>query len=218
MIAILLGFMAVSLLTLPARPFLVAHHPIVLEFLAGSLTAVGTGAAYARIGQASLGLVIVAGAVGMVKLDWLFWLAGRRWGNRVLALVAPGPRAQKFVAKLQQRHPVLTGVAVAAAPLPGMPAAAIYCLAGLTRMRLLTFLTLNLLGSGLFVGLVAGLGYSLGQRGVDFILVVDKYAGWISIAIIGLLAFGGRQHVAARTSAVSSSDPSEKPDDSPADA
>ena len=26
-------------------------------------------------------IVLVAGFVGMAKFDWLFWLAGRRWGD-----------------------------------------------------------------------------------------------------------------------------------------
>ena len=178
------GVMGVLLLTIPLRPFLLASHPVVLELVTGSLSAIGAGAAFARIGETSLGLVVLAGVVGMVKLDWLFWLAGRRWGARVVALFAPGERAGRFVERLRTANPWLVRLAVLAGALPGVPAVAVYCLAGLTRMRLLTFLLFDALGALLVVGLVAGLGYGLGQHAVDVVLLVDKYALWVSLALV----------------------------------
>lgn len=62
----------------PAQPFLIAHHPVLLEFLTGDLVVIGAAAAFARIGEAPFWLVVVAGAVGMVKFDALAWWAGRR--------------------------------------------------------------------------------------------------------------------------------------------
>ncbi|HXV58182.1 MAG TPA: hypothetical protein VD704_09980 [Gaiellaceae bacterium] len=37
-------------------------------------------------------------------------------------------------------------------------------------------------------GLVAGLGYGLGQRAVDVVLAVDRYASIVSLTTIGLAA------------------------------
>ncbi len=64
----------------PLKPFLLASHPVLLAFLTGDRTATGAAAAFARIGEAPLWLV-VAGAVGMVKLDRLTWWTGRQWGS-----------------------------------------------------------------------------------------------------------------------------------------
>ena len=72
-------------------PFLIATHPVLLEFANGSLAAVGAAAAFARVGEIPLWLVIVAGAVGMAKFDWMTWWAGRRWGRGMLAFFMTHP-------------------------------------------------------------------------------------------------------------------------------
>jgi len=48
----------------PLNPFLVAEHPVLLEFVSGDLLAIGAGAAFARVGEAPLWLVVVAGPSG----------------------------------------------------------------------------------------------------------------------------------------------------------
>lgn len=201
LVATVFGVMGLMALTIPFRPFLLASHPVLLEFVTGSLSAIGAGAAFARIGETSLWLVVLAGVVGMIKFDWLFWLAGRRWGARVLALFAPGPAAARFVERLRTAKPLWVCLAVAAGALPGVPSVAVYCLAGLSRMRLVTFLIFDALGALIMVGLLAGLGYGLGQHAVDVVLLVDKYAIWVSLAlIIGLSFFSGLRRSKATTS------------------
>ncbi len=201
LIGTILGVTVVMALTIPLRPFLLASHPVLLELVTGSLSAIGAGAAFARIGEAQLWVVVAAGVVGMVKLDWLFWLAGRRWGARVIALFAPGERAARFVDRLRGANPWLVRLAVLAGALPGVPAVAVYCLAGLNRMRLATFLLFDALGALLMVGLVAGLGYGLGQHAVDVVLLVDKYALWVSLVLIVGLSFLSAYRSARSTSA-----------------
>ena len=61
-------------------------------------------------------------------------------------------------------------------------------MAGWVRMRLATFLFLDLAGALLMTGLVAGLGYGLGQRAVDIVLLIDRYASMVSLAMITLAA------------------------------
>ena len=201
LVATVFGVMGLMALTIPFRPFLLASHPVLLEFVTGSLSAIGAGAAFARIGETSLWLVVLAGVVGMIKFDWLFWLAGRRWGARVLALFAPGPAAARFVERLRTAKPLWVCLAVAAGALPGVPSVAVYCLAGLSRMRLVTFLIFDALGALIMVGLLAGLGYGLGQHAVDVVLLVDKYAIWVSLAlIIGLSFLSGLRRSKATTS------------------
>lgn len=172
----------------PVKPFLIAHHPIVLEFLTGSQVAIGAGAAFARIGEAPLWLVIVAGLFGMSKFDWLFWLCGRRWGQRVVRMFTPSQKAQQALAKLEHR-PWLLRLAVVLSVLPGIPAGAVYAFAGWARMRLATFIICDLISSAIMVCLVAGLGYSLGQHAVDVVIKIDDYAVWVSVAMIVALAF-----------------------------
>jgi membrane protein DedA with SNARE-associated domain len=53
-------------------------------------------------------------------------------------------------------------------------------------MRLLTFLILDLIGSLLWAGMLAGLGYTLGHRAVVAAATISRYSWWITIGIVAL--------------------------------
>ena len=180
----ILGVVALGLATRPLKPFLIAHHPVLLEFLTGDLVVIGAAAAFARIGEAPLWLVVVAGAVGMVKFDWLAWWAGRQWGAGIIRIFTASERAQRYAARATEWSPWVVRLAVVIAVLPGIPTAVVYAAAGWARMRLATFLLLNLVGAVLMTSVVAGLGYSLGQRAVDVVLAIDRYASVVSLTLI----------------------------------
>jgi membrane protein DedA with SNARE-associated domain len=169
----------------PVKPFLLASHPVALEVLTGDLFAVGAAAAFARVGETQLWLVVLAGAVGMVKLDWLAWWAGRRWGEGMMRMVGATPeRARRYADRAAKLNPWVFRLAVIGAFLPGIPAPIIFTMAGIAGMRLVTFLALDLTGAFVITGIVAGLGYGLGQAAVDVVLVVDRYASLVSLTLI----------------------------------
>lgn len=182
----ILAVVALGLALRPLKPFLLASHPAVLAFLTGDLTAIGAAAAFARIGELPLWLVVVAGAAGMVKFDWLTWWAGRQWGGGIIKLFTASERAQRFAGRAAELNPWVIRAAVVLAVLPGVPTAVVYAMAGWARMRLATFLLLDLAGALLVTGLVAGVGYGLGQRAVDVVLLVDQYASVLSLTLIAL--------------------------------
>jgi membrane protein DedA with SNARE-associated domain len=53
-------------------------------------------------------------------------------------------------------------------------------------MRLVTFLILDLIGAVLWAGLLAGLGYALGQHAVHAARTVSHYSLWFTIGIVAL--------------------------------
>lgn len=179
-----LGILLLMVASMPVRPFLLASHPVALSAVTGSLSAIGAGAAFARIGQGELWLVIAAGVFGMVKFDWLFWLAGRRWGAKIIELWAPGDLAKRFVARVRSWPRWAMPLAVIAAALPGVPAPAVFAVAGLGGVGIIRFLLFDAIGAALIAGLVAGLGYGVGQHAVDVVLMIDKYALWIALTMI----------------------------------
>jgi membrane protein DedA with SNARE-associated domain len=181
-----LGLVALGFVLRPLKPFLLASHPVTLAFLTGDLTAIGAAAAFARIGQAPIELVILAGAAGMVKFDWLAWWMGRQWGAGIVRMLTVSEHAQRFAGRATQLHPKILLAAVVLAALPGIPSAVIYVMAGWARMRLTVFLLLDLVGALLMSGLVGGLGYGLGQRAVDVVLLVDRYASLVSLSMIAV--------------------------------
>lgn len=95
-VAGILASFLLLLISFPLRPLLIASSPIALSALTGGLATIGVGAAFARVGEASLWLVTVAGVFGLVKFDWLFWLAGRAWGPKALTFFTPGRYAGRF--------------------------------------------------------------------------------------------------------------------------
>lgn len=188
LMAAILAVVAVGVALRPFKAFLIADHPVALEILTGDLTAVGAAAAFARIGEAPLWLVVIAGAVGMVKFDWLTWWTGRRWGAGIIRMFTTSPRALRWAGRARELDPWILRVAVVLAMLPGVPTAVVYAMAGWAGMRLTTFLLLDLAGSVMVAGLVAALGYGLGETAVDVVLTVDRYASLVAVITIASAA------------------------------
>jgi membrane protein DedA with SNARE-associated domain len=182
----ILAVVALGFVIRPLKPFLIADHPVLLGFVSGDLVAIGAGAAFARIGEAPLWLVVVAGAAGMVKFDWLAWWAGRQWGPGIIRIFTTSERAQRYAARAAERNPWVVRLAVVLAVLPGIPTAVVYAAVGWAGMRLTTFLLLDLVGAVLMTATVAGLGYGLGQRAVDVVLMIDRYASAVSLTMIAV--------------------------------
>lgn len=169
----------------PIKPFLLASHPVELEILTGDQLVIGAAAAFARIGEVPLWLVVVAGAIGMAKFDWLTWWAGRQWGEGIIQMFTTRERARRYAERATRLNPWIVRIAVVAAVLPGIPAPIVYAIAGMAGMRLATFLILNVVGALFITSLVAGLGYGFGQSAVDMVLLIDRYALLASLTLIG---------------------------------
>jgi membrane protein DedA with SNARE-associated domain len=186
LLAAILAVVAFGIVLRPLQPFLIASHPVLLGFLSGDMAAVGAAAAFARIGEVPLWLVVVAGATGMIKYDWLTWWAGRQWGQGIIRMFTTSHRALQWAQRARDADPRIVRVAVVLAMLPGVPTAVVYALAGWAGMKLTTFLLLDLVGALAMTGLVGGVGYGLGQHAVDAVLLIDRYASAVSLTLIGL--------------------------------
>jgi membrane protein DedA with SNARE-associated domain len=173
---------------LPFRAPLVGTHPIVLVLLNGSTEAIVSAAAFARIGHGSLIVVLLAAIPGLMKFDPLFWWAGRLWGERLIAILSGRRnRGGKYMDRVQRWGRKFTWPAVIISPFLPIPSAIIYAVAGWAGMRLLTFIILDVIGSLLWAGLLAGLGYALGHHAVVVAQAISHYGLWISIGLIVLI-------------------------------
>ncbi|WP_434591715.1 DedA family protein [Brevibacterium sp. 1718] len=186
---IIIGVPLIYLGLMPLRPWMLVNAPVVQEFINGAKTSIVAAAAYARVGEIPLWLVIVAGFVGMAKLDWAFWLAGRRWGDGVLRLFAQNERQLKRINQLKKIPNWALFLMTLISRCPGIPGTLVYLVAGWTRMRLSLFLVADLLGCLIFTLIWTFLGYQLGEAAVDILKVIDKYALWLTLAlIVGIFA------------------------------
>jgi membrane-associated protein len=171
------------------------NHAVISELLNGSLEAIVAAAAFARTGHGSIPVVLLASIPGLMKFDLIYWWAGRLWGERII-LMFSGQRERsrrryaKFVARVQRGGRWVTWPAVVVAPFLPIPNVIIYAMAGWTGMSWITFLILDAIGSLAWAGMLAGLGWSLGQHAVSVAEEVSKYGLWISIGIVVLVVAG----------------------------
>jgi membrane-associated protein len=173
-------------LLLPLRVSLVGTHPVVAELLNGSTESIISAAAFAKAGDGTLAVVLLAAIPGLMKFDALYWWAGRLWGERFIMALPGSQRVAKHMARVQRAGRKFTWPAMVASSLLPIPRAIIYVIAGWAGMRLLTFLILDLIGVVLWAGLLAGLGYALGHHAVVAAKTISHYSWWFTIGIVAL--------------------------------
>ena len=189
--------------TLPLRVSLIGTHPVVAELMNGSIESIISAAAFARVGNGTLAVVLLAAIPGLMKFDILYWWAGRLWGERFIKALLGSQRADKHMTRAQRAGRKFTWPAVLLSSFLPIPRAIIFVLAGWSGMRLVTFLILDLIGVLLWAGLLAGLGYTLGHHAVVAAKTISHYSLWITIGIVVLsvLAVVRSQRQASRASA-----------------
>jgi membrane-associated protein len=171
---------------LPVRVSLVGTHPVMAELLNGSTESIISAGAFARAGDGTLAVVLLAAIPGLMKFDALYWWAGRLWGERFIMALPGSRRAARHMARVQRAGRKFTWPAVVLSSFLPIPRAIIYVIAGWAGMRLVTFLILDLIGALLWAGLLAGLGYTLGHHAVVAAKTVSHYSWWFTIGIVAL--------------------------------
>jgi membrane-associated protein len=170
---------------LPLVPALIATHPLLLAVVRGSATAIVTLGALARTGEGSFAVALLAGLPATIMFDWVYWWAGRRWGEHALRLLLgnkPGAGARTArVHELSRRYGAVLVVFSYVIPIPNV---LIDAAAGWGGMRLRTFLVCDVVAGLLWTGLLSGLGYAIGQRAVDVVESASHYALWLTLALV----------------------------------
>jgi membrane protein DedA with SNARE-associated domain len=171
---------------LPLRVSLVGTHPVVAELLNGGTESIISAAAFARAGNGTLAVAVLAAIPGLMKSDALYWWAGRLWGERFIMVLPGSRRVARHMARVQRAGRRFTWPAVVVSSFLPVPRAIVFVIAGWAGMRLVTFLILDLIGSLLWVGLLAGLGYALGHSAVVAAMTISRYSWWFTIGIVAL--------------------------------
>jgi membrane-associated protein len=171
---------------LPLRVSLVGTHPVVAEALNGSTESIISAAAFARAGDGTLAVVLLAAIPGLMKFDILYWWAGRLWGERFLMALPGNRRVVRNMERVRRSGRRFTWPAVLVSSFLPIPRAIIFVIVGWAGMRLVTFLVLDLIGVLLWAGLLAGLGYALGHDAVVAARTVSHYSLWFTIGLVAL--------------------------------
>jgi len=174
----------------PWRVSLVGTHPVISELLNGSTESIVSAGSFARVGHGSLAVAVLAAVPGLCKFDIIYWWAGRLWGEKfILLLSGKHKHGPKYMARVQRWGRWFTWPAVVVCPFLPIPNAIVYVIAGWAEMRLVTFLILDVIGTLLWVGMLVGLGYALGHRGVVVAHEISKYGLWVTGGILVLVVF-----------------------------
>jgi len=171
---------------LPLRVSLIGTHPVVAELLNGSTESIISAAAFARDGDGSLIVVLLAAIPGLMKFDILYWLAGRMWGERFLMALPGSKRVAKSMERVRRSGRKFTWPAVLVSSFLPIPRAIIFVIVGWAGMRLVTFLVLDLISVLLWAGMLAGLGYALGHPAVVAARIISHYSLWVTIGLVAL--------------------------------
>ena len=171
---------------LPLRVSLIGTHPVVAEVLNGSTESIIAAAAFARAGDGTLAVVLLAAIPGLMKFDILYWWAGRLWGERFLMALPGNKRVVKSMERVRRSGRKFTWPAVLVSSFLPIPRAIIFVIVGWAGMRLVTFLVLDLIGVLLWAGMLAGLGYALGHHAVVAAKTVSHYSLWFTIGLVAL--------------------------------
>jgi len=174
-----------ALVLLFATPALIGTDPVLLEALRGSTSALASGGAFARVGQASLVLALLAPLPTLLFVTPFYWWAGRLWGPTAGAVMSGGhPSAEKWAKRSGAHLERFGGLAVTLAPILPIPSAFIYAAAGWTGMSLRRFAVFDLLGMFAWVGLIVGLGYAIGHPAVHVAKEISHYGLVATLALV----------------------------------
>lgn len=181
-----------GVVVLPLRPWLLGQAPEVLAAVTGSrLALVAVGALAAAQGTPWL-WPLVASILSIVKFHWVFWWAGRVWGEAALVRVGgSSPRARRRIAateRLARRYQVLALV-LTYAPIP-FPREVVHAVLGMSGIRLRTFLLVDLAAAtATQVGFLA-IGALLGDSAVAVVRQYAVYGGAISLLVVMAMIVG----------------------------
>jgi membrane protein DedA with SNARE-associated domain len=144
----------------------------------------------AHRGYLSLPLVVVVGALGGALGDIGFFLLGRHYGRGLIARFPRFAPAADHVHGMIERHPAATVLGVRF--MYGLRTAG-PAIIGSTRMTLLEFIPLNVLGALLWSACWAGAGYLLGRAAEHLLgdlarIEREVFGGALVLVVIGVVA------------------------------
>jgi membrane protein DedA with SNARE-associated domain len=188
----ILGLIAFSGIYYLATSFLVGpwvgRHPVWLALIRGSATAVITLGALARTGHSTLTVAVLAGLPGTILFDWVFWWAGRRWGdNAVHLMFRKGRNADRRIVRVKRLAHRYGWLAVLTGYIIPIPVQLIAVAVGLGGMSLPAYVLLDAAGALIWLGLLAGLGYWIGQSAVDVADAVSSYSLRITLGLVAVI-------------------------------
>ncbi|WP_040159285.1 DedA family protein [Mobilicoccus massiliensis] len=190
-----------------ARPTLLAFNPLVLATLSGSRSALVTIGAQHAVGATGLVVVVAAfvlSTISVIKLDLLFWWAGRLWGDFfIVSLVGDSARKAKQAARaeaLARRYATLA-IVLCNVPILPIPRSLVCAVLGVSGTSFRKLLVVDLVAAGIVQALWLYLGFRIGEPVVQAVEVIARYSLWLTLAIFVVIVLGAMRKSRSRARA-----------------
>lgn len=157
-----------------------------------------------RSGTAALGSVvstggsqpwvwpILLGTLMSIKLDWVYWWAGKLWGRGMIEVWAgQSERSRKNYARAERWAQKLgwLGMFVAYVPIPLPIMPVVFVLAGASGMNWKKFMILDFFAAGIWLLAYFGFGLLVGEPAVAVLKWYGKLANYVAIALVVGIVF-----------------------------
>ncbi|MGH7721317.1 MAG: DedA family protein [Candidatus Dormibacteria bacterium] len=160
-------------------------RPLYAELLRGSTISLIIAGAFAAGGRLPLWAVLLAPIPYTMLTDPFYYWAGRRYGRPLVAyLEKHDPRWHRRARRAESffsRWGLWTILFAYFLPVPND---LLYFGAGDARIRFWRFISVDLVGTALFVGLWVALGFVIGKPAENVADAVGQYSGRITIALV----------------------------------
>lgn len=178
----------VGLAMLPLKGWLLGLRPDIMLGVSGSrIGAAATGALVAVGSAPHWWAWLLLGSLVSIKLDWVYWWAGKLWGRGMIEVWAgSSPRAQRRYDRLERWAGRLgwLGILVAYAPIPLPLMPVVFVLSGASGMKLRTFLIIDFIAATVWnLGFLLA-GRAVGDPIVDLLHEYNKVVNWVTVVLL----------------------------------
>lgn len=186
--AALIGVMTIfGLAMIPLRPVVLGLAPLVLVSLTGSMIGLVLCGALGATGWPWWPAAIIVGALSGIKFDFVWWWAGKLWGDQFIASLAGqterARRRAKRAENLTRRYDILA-LFLGHVPYLPVPRSIVCAVLGAAGTRLRRLLVIDLLFSFLLAGVFVWLGWQIGEPAVAALEEFGKYMWYVSIVLL----------------------------------
>lgn len=184
-----IGVVAVfGMAMIPLKGWLLGLSPDVMMGVSGSRIGAAATGAMVSVGESPHWIAwLVLGSLVSIKLDWVYWWAGKLWGRGMIEVWAgSSERARKRYDRMEKWAGKLgwLGILIAYAPIPLPLMPVVFVLSGASGMKLRSFMILNFIAATAWnLGFIAA-GYAVGDPIVNLLQGYGKIVNYVTVALL----------------------------------
>jgi membrane protein DedA with SNARE-associated domain len=199
-----IGVVAIlGLATIPLKGWLLGLRPDMMMGFTGSRIGAGATGALVRVGESPHWWAwLLLGSLVSIKLDWVYWWAGKLWGRGMIEVWAgSSERAKKRYDRVEAWAGKLgwLGILVAYVPIPLPLMPVVFVLSGASGMKVRNFMIINFIAATLWnLGFVAA-GWAVGDPIVGVLHEYGKIVNYVTVALLIVVLIPGLLRVGKKS-------------------